>query len=54
MLSLLLYIINEGIIIILKANVSKHGLKALDLTLEFDEKNVLETNMEYLLQTLEV
>ena len=26
----------------------------MDLTLEFDEKNILELNMEYLLQTLEV
>ena len=38
----------------LQANVAKIGLKALDVTLEFDEKNVLETNIEYLLHTLEV
>ena len=35
-------------------NFSKHGLRALDLTSEFDEKLVLETNSEYLCNTLEV
>nr|KAG5701780.1 hypothetical protein BaRGS_000770 [Batillaria attramentaria] len=37
-----------------KENFSKHGLRALDLTSEFDEKNVLELNQTYLCNTLEL
>lgn len=37
-----------------KENVTKHGLKALNLTMDFDEKAVLEENMKYLSATLEV
>lgn len=37
-----------------KENFSKHGLRALDLTSEFDEKNVLEINQTYLCNTLEL
>lgn len=37
-----------------KENFRKHGLRALDLTSEFDEKNILETNLTYLCNTLEL
>ena len=35
-------------------NFKKHGLRALDLTSEFEERLVLETNRVYLCNTLEV
>jgi hypothetical protein len=34
--------------------VANYGLNALNLTLEFDEMSVLEQNMTYLYNTLEV
>ena len=37
-----------------KERVSDLGLSALDLTLEFDEKQVLEDNAAYLLSTLQL
>ncbi|XP_038055725.1 leucine--tRNA ligase, cytoplasmic-like [Patiria miniata] len=37
-----------------KENVAKSGPRAMDLTMEFDEKEVLETNIAYLTSTLEL
>ncbi|XP_071786614.1 leucine--tRNA ligase, cytoplasmic-like [Asterias amurensis] len=37
-----------------KENVAKSGARAMDLTMEFDEKVVLETNLAYLTSTLEL
>eukprot|EP00058_Branchiostoma_floridae_P025970 XP_002611460.1 hypothetical protein BRAFLDRAFT_63907 [Branchiostoma floridae] len=37
-----------------KTNVEKQGTRAMDVTLPFDEKAVLEENMKYLLNTLEL
>jgi len=37
-----------------KERVADQGLSALDLSLEFDEKKVLEDNLNYLLNTLEM
>ncbi|XP_041358320.1 leucine--tRNA ligase, cytoplasmic-like [Gigantopelta aegis] len=37
-----------------KENFQKHGVKALDLTMEFDECKVLEGNLKYLTNTLEM
>ena len=34
--------------------MADQGLSALDLSLEFDEKKVLEDNLNYLLNTLEM
>ncbi|XP_022084467.1 leucine--tRNA ligase, cytoplasmic-like isoform X2 [Acanthaster planci] len=38
----------------IKENVEKSGARAMDLTMEFDEKQVLETNIAYLASTLEL
>jgi len=35
-------------------NVAKMGLQAFNLTLDFDERAVLEQNISYLTSTLEV
>ena len=37
-----------------QAQVAKNGVKALDLTLDFDEMAVLDENRKYLASTLEV
>eukprot|EP00095_Tigriopus_kingsejongensis_P005736 maker-scaffold28_size608977-snap-gene-1.13 protein:Tk05736 transcript:maker-scaffold28_size608977-snap-gene-1.13-mRNA-1 annotation:"hypothetical protein BRAFLDRAFT_63907" len=37
-----------------KERVAEHGLKALDLTLEYDEKKVLEDNVDYLMNNLQL
>ena len=37
-----------------KERVADQGLSALDLSLEFDEKKVLEDNLNYLVNTLEM
>ncbi|PVD35216.1 hypothetical protein C0Q70_06497 [Pomacea canaliculata] len=37
-----------------KENFNKHGVRALDLTSEFDEKEVLDINRAYLCNTLEL
>ncbi|XP_076467867.1 leucine--tRNA ligase, cytoplasmic-like [Babylonia areolata] len=37
-----------------KENFAKHGQRALDLTSEFDEKQVLETSLVYLCNTLDL
>jgi len=39
---------------LLQENVSRQGLSAMNLTLDFDEVNVLRENMAYLHNTLEV
>jgi len=41
-------------VFVLQENVIKAGLNALNLTLDFDEKYVLQENMTYLYNTLEV
>ncbi len=38
----------------LQENVTKKGLQALNLTLDFDEKQILDENLTYIGQTLEV
>jgi leucyl-tRNA synthetase len=37
-----------------RSSMAKKGVKALDVTMEFDEKNILEECMEYLKSTLNV
>ena len=37
-----------------KERVTEQGLSALDLSLEFDEKKVLEDNLNYLMSTLQM
>ncbi|XP_014779256.1 leucine--tRNA ligase, cytoplasmic [Octopus bimaculoides] len=39
---------------VIKKNFEQHGLKALNLTLPFDEKLVLEINASYILNTLQL
>jgi leucyl-tRNA synthetase len=41
-------------VIVAKENVNKNGLKALNLTLDFDEQTVLKENLVYLHATLEL
>ena len=41
-------------VVAVKENVAKHGQKALDLTLDFDEMQVLKENAYYLNNTLEL
>ena len=37
-----------------KEKVFKHGINAINLTMDFDEKDVIEKNMDYIAYTLEV
>ena len=39
---------------VFQENFVKHGLAALNLTTEFDEMEVLKTNIKYIHNTLEV
>ncbi|KAH3839433.1 leucine--tRNA ligase, cytoplasmic-like [Dreissena polymorpha] len=41
-------------VMVAKENFSKHGLAALNLTMEYDEKEVMTTNIKYLTNTLEL
>jgi len=38
----------------IKARIEELGLAALDLTLDFDEAKVLEDNLDYLVNTLQL
>jgi leucyl-tRNA synthetase len=37
-----------------KEKVAKHGIRALNLTMDFDEVEVITKNIEYLTATLDV
>ena len=51
---ILIYTIFSSFVAFAKERVADQGLSALDLSLEFDEKRVLEDNLNYLLNTLEM
>ena len=51
---MLVYTCTEVARCCVQENFKKHGLRALDLTSEFEERLVLETNRVYLCNTLEV
>jgi len=37
-----------------KEKVAKHGIRAINLTMDFDEMDVLKKNLDYLTYTLDV
>ena len=51
---ILIYTISSSFIAFAKERVADQGLSALDLSLEFDEIKVLEDNLNYLVNTLEM
>ena len=51
---ILIYTIFSSFVAFAKERVADQGLSALDLSLEFDEKKVLEDNLNYLVSTLEM